>query len=283
MSQFVTIAYPDAGEPLLAWAVERHRRGGHESDQSSLDLERSLAGRDSQRSGAGLAPRRARAFRRRDWRSVLSLVLPSLLPLLLSPGRRSAGRAADVYRARGCASCAGAAGYLVLLRRIQDLLSVRQGMPRRLAARDAAAGARRLTQVTSIMKLLRISPLLIGVLLRGACVSMPKGPSVMVLPGSGKSFDQFHYDDVECRNFAEFQVGGKSSEDIAAESAAKSAVVGTAIGAAAGAALGGRSGAAAGAGGGLLPRPAAGARGRATTTVGTQRRTCLARLPASLP
>src|SRR5258708_1703260 len=90
------------------------------------------------------------------------------------------------------------------------------------------------------MKLLRISPLLMGVLLLGACVSMPKGPSVMVYPGSGKSFDQFRFDDVECRNFAEFQVGGKSSEDIAAESAAKSAVVGTAIGPAAGAALGAR-------------------------------------------
>src|SRR5258708_10116255 len=118
------------------------------------------------------------------------------------------------------------------------------------------------------MKLLRISPLLMGALLLGACVSMPKGPSVMVLPGSGKSFDQFRYDDVECRNFAEFQVGGKSSEDIAAESAAKSAVVGTAIGAAAGAALGGRSGAAAGAGGGRLFCPAAGGGARAKTPHG---------------
>ncbi len=122
------------------------------------------------------------------------------------------------------------------------------------------------------MKLLRISPLLIGALLLGACVSMPKGPSVMVLPGSGKSFDQFRYDDVECRNFAEFQVGGKSSEDIAAESAAKSAVVGTAIGAAAGAALGGRSGAAAGAGGGLLLGSAAGAGAGETSAYGLQRR-----------
>ena len=122
------------------------------------------------------------------------------------------------------------------------------------------------------MKLLRISPLLIGVLLLGACVSMPKGPSVMVYPGSGKSFDQFRFDDVECRNFAEFQVGGKSSEDIAAESAAKSAVVGTAIGAAAGAALGGRSGAAAGAGGGLLLGSAAGAGAGETSAHGLQQR-----------
>src|SRR5258706_15756383 len=108
------------------------------------------------------------------------------------------------------------------------------------------------------MKLLRISPLLIGVLLLGACVSMPKGPSVMVLPGSGKSFDQFRYDDVECRQFADFQIGGSSPSDAAADSAAKSAVVGTAIGAVAGAALGGRRGAGAGAGGGPLLGPAAG-------------------------
>src|SRR5229473_1531710 len=100
------------------------------------------------------------------------------------------------------------------------------------------------------MKLLRISPLLMGAILLSACVSMPKGPSVMVLPGSGKSFDQFRYDDVECRQFADFQIGGSSPSEAAADSAAKSAVVGTAIGAAAGAALGGRSGAAAGAGAG---------------------------------
>src|SRR5258706_16285480 len=115
------------------------------------------------------------------------------------------------------------------------------------------------------MNLLRISTVSAASLLLVACVSMPKGPSVMVLPGSGKSFDQFRYDDVECRQFADFQVGGKSASDIAADSAAKSAVVGTAIGAAAGAALGGRSGAAAGAGGGPLIRSAAGARPREKT------------------
>src|ERR1700704_3796888 len=121
------------------------------------------------------------------------------------------------------------------------------------------------------MKLLRFSPLLLGVLL-GACVSMPKGPSVMVLPGTGKSFDQFRYDDVECREFANVQVGGASPSDIAADSAAKSAAVGTVIGAAAGAALGGRSGAAAGAGGGLLIGSAAGAGAGETSAYGLQRR-----------
>jgi len=122
------------------------------------------------------------------------------------------------------------------------------------------------------MNLIRISTVSAASLLLVACVSMPKGPSVMVLPGSGKSFDQFRYDDVECRQFADFQVGGKSASDIAADSAAKSAVVGTAIGAAAGAALGGRSGAAAGAGGGLLIGSAAGAGAGETSAYGLQRR-----------
>ncbi len=122
------------------------------------------------------------------------------------------------------------------------------------------------------MKLLRFSALLSGVLLLGACVSMPKGPSVMVLPGTGKSFDQFRYDDVECRQFADVQVGGASPSDIAADSAAKSAVVGTVVGAAAGAALGGRSGAATGAGGGLLIGSAAGAGAGETSAYGLQRR-----------
>lgn len=122
------------------------------------------------------------------------------------------------------------------------------------------------------MKLRRVSIVLSALLLLGACVSMPKGPSVMVLPGTAKSFDQFRYDDLECRNFADVQIGGTSPSNLAADSAARSAVVGTAIGAAAGAALGGRSGAAAGAGGGLLLGSAAGAGAGETSAYGLQRR-----------
>ncbi|HMH18139.1 MAG TPA: hypothetical protein VK572_08330 [Burkholderiales bacterium] len=122
------------------------------------------------------------------------------------------------------------------------------------------------------MNLPRFSLLLPGVLLLGACVSMPSGPSVMVLPGSGKSFDQFRYDDADCRQFANVQVGGASASDAAADSFAKSAAVGTVVGAAAGAALGGRSGAAVGAGGGLLLGSAAGAGAADTSSYGLQRR-----------
>src|SRR5882672_9404727 len=122
------------------------------------------------------------------------------------------------------------------------------------------------------MNLLRVSTVLAASLLLVACVSMPKGPSVMVLPGTGKSFDQFRYDDVECRQFADVQIGGTSPSDAAADSVAKSAAVGTVVGAAAGAALGGRSGAAAGAGGGLLIGSAAGAGAGETSAHGLQRR-----------
>src|SRR5258708_32196249 len=109
------------------------------------------------------------------------------------------------------------------------------------------------------MNLLRFSPVLAAALLLGACVSVPSGPSVMVLPGTGKNFDQFRADDMDCRQFAYSQVGGTDANQVASESAVRSAAVGTVIGAAAGAAIGGRSGAAVGAGGGRLVRAPAGA------------------------
>ncbi len=123
-----------------------------------------------------------------------------------------------------------------------------------------------------IMGLLRFSPVLTAALLLGACVTVPSGPSVMVLPGTGKSFDQFRADDMDCRQFANFQVGGTDANQVASESAMKSAAVGTIVGAAAGAAIGGRSGAAAGAGGGLLLGSAAGAGAAETSAYGVQRR-----------
>ncbi len=85
---------------------------------------------------------------------------------------------------------------------------------------------------------------LAALLLLGGCVSMPSGPGVMVLPGTGKSFDQFRADDMECRQFAGNQVGGSTPDSAAEASGLKSA----AVGAAAGAIIGGRSGAATGAG-----------------------------------
>jgi hypothetical protein len=98
-----------------------------------------------------------------------------------------------------------------------------------------------------------------ALLLLGGCVSMPSGPGVMVLPGTGKSFDQFRADDMECRQFASNQVGGGTPDNAAENSGLKSAAVGTAVGALAGAIVGGHQGAAAGAGAGLIIGGASGA------------------------
>src|ERR1700679_1871626 len=67
----------------------------------------------------------------------------------------------------------------------------------------------------------------------GACSVMPPGPSVMALPGSGKTFAQFRADDNSCRQFALQQVGGTTTNQAATNSAAGNAVVGTGRGAAA--------------------------------------------------
>src|SRR3990172_7924543 len=75
-----------------------------------------------------------------------------------------------------------------------------------------------------------------AVLLLGACATLPpSGPSVMVLPGSGKNFDQFRADDYECRNFASAQTGA-TPEQAQVDSGVKSAAIGTAVAAGAGAA-----------------------------------------------
>jgi YmgG-like glycine-zipper protein len=90
-----------------------------------------------------------------------------------------------------------------------------------------------------------------ALLLAGCATPPPAGPGILVLPGTGKNFDQFRFDDQECRGFAHAQVGGRTAEQAANDSAARSAVVGTVIGAAAGGLIGGTEGAAVGAGLGL--------------------------------
>ena len=92
---------------------------------------------------------------------------------------------------------------------------------------------------------------LLALLALAGCASAPSGPGVLVLPGSGKSFDRFRADESDCRQYASAQVGGTSANQAANSAAVGSAAVGTAIGAVAGAALGGQQGAAVGAGMGL--------------------------------
>jgi hypothetical protein len=98
-------------------------------------------------------------------------------------------------------------------------------------------------------KKILVSAALVGGL--AGCVSVPDGPSVMVLPGDGKNFEQFRGDDYECRQFAHYQIGGKTADQAAANSGIETAAVGTVVGAAAGAAINGGQGAGVGAGAGL--------------------------------
>jgi hypothetical protein len=107
-------------------------------------------------------------------------------------------------------------------------------------------------------KLLRLSPLA-ALLLLGACATIPTGPSVMVMPGTGKSFDQFRADDADCRQYALSQIGGASANDAAVAKGVTSAAIGAGIGALAGAAMGGHESAGVGAGMGLLAGSAIGA------------------------
>lgn len=106
----------------------------------------------------------------------------------------------------------------------------------------------------------------------GACATVPSGPSVLVLPGTGRSFDQFRADDMECRQYATYQSGGQSGQAVSDDSALRSAALGTAVGAVAGAAIGGSRGAGVGAGSGLLIGTAAGSGSGQVSAQGSQRR-----------
>lgn len=119
---------------------------------------------------------------------------------------------------------------------------------------------------------------LAGTLSLGACaVAPPTGPSVMALPGKGKSFAQFQQDDMACRQYASAQIGYGSPTQAANDSAVSSAVAGTVIGAAAGAVLGAAAGnpaagAAIGAGSGLFVGGASGADAAAFSAGSLQQR-----------
>ena len=99
---------------------------------------------------------------------------------------------------------------------------------------------------------LRLSSVLAVVLVLSACTSVPTGPSMLALPGTGKSFNQFLFDEADCRQYASAQVGGRTANEAAADSGVGSAVAGTSIGTKEGALLGEHNSAGVGAGSGLL-------------------------------
>ena len=87
-------------------------------------------------------------------------------------------------------------------------------------------------------------------LLLAACAQTPMGPTVQVMPGPGKPFDQFQTDQVVCKQFAEQSVSGQAQN--ANVRGVGAAALTTVLGAGLGAAIGGGHGAAIGAAGGAL-------------------------------
>src|SRR5262245_12125506 len=109
--------------------------------------------------------------------------------------------------------------------------------------------------------------------LAGCATPPPAGPSVMVLPGTGKSWEEFRHDDHDCRGFAFVQSGAEGADQAARDSSVNSAAVGAVVGAAAGAALGGNSqGALAGAGLGTATGAMVGSSSAAQGSYSVQRR-----------
>lgn len=76
----------------------------------------------------------------------------------------------------------------------------------------------------------------VAVILAG-CAQTPMGPMVQVMPGPGKSFDQFQADNASCKNYAAGQVQGQA--EAANQQAVGAGVVSTVVGAGLGAAVGG--------------------------------------------
>ena len=122
------------------------------------------------------------------------------------------------------------------------------------------------------MRRMRVPMAFISTALLSACTTLPTGPSLMSLPGTGKSFNEFLADDSDCREFAFYQVGGTTANETATQSAVTSAVVGTAVGAGAGALIGGQQGAGVGAGAGLLVGSLAGSGAAQASAYELQRR-----------
>src|SRR6266508_3640224 len=88
---------------------------------------------------------------------------------------------------------------------------------------------------------LRVVVVGLVVLLSAGCVSVPTGPTVMVMPGPDKSFDQFQTDDAVCRQWALQQAGGQPQTAFA-QGTATGAAIGTVVGAGLGAAIGAAAG-----------------------------------------
>ncbi|MGR9013662.1 MAG: hypothetical protein ACU83U_08460 [Gammaproteobacteria bacterium] len=54
--------------------------------------------------------------------------------------------------------------------------------------------------------MLQILTFIISIFLLNACSTVPSTPSVLVLPGTGKNFEQFRNDDLRCRQLVHVDI-----------------------------------------------------------------------------
>lgn len=118
----------------------------------------------------------------------------------------------------------------------------------------------------------KILSMMLGAMLVG-CASIPTGPSVAVMPGAGKPFDQFQMDNAICKDFAQQQIGVNPNQ-VARDQVLTGAATGAAIGAVSGALMGhGSPGATQSmAGAGVIVGSAAGANSANASGMNLQRR-----------
>jgi outer membrane lipoprotein SlyB len=122
----------------------------------------------------------------------------------------------------------------------------------------------------------RLSVLLLPVALGACTVVRPEGPSVLALPAQGRDLASFNAQEVNCRSYADSQIGPNEAAR-GTDAAVGTAAVGTAVGAVAGALIGSASGnagagAAVGAGSGLVAGSAIGAGGAQASSADLQAR-----------
>ncbi len=89
-----------------------------------------------------------------------------------------------------------------------------------------------------IRSIVTVSVLGAPLVLAACAVAPPSGPTVMALPGQGRSLTAFQQDDVSCRGYAGMRTNYQQPGQAGANGAIGGAGIGTALGAAAGAALG---------------------------------------------
>jgi len=114
----------------------------------------------------------------------------------------------------------------------------------------------------------RLAGVMVAVLTVAACAPQTMAPTVPVMPGQGKPFDQFANDQATCEAYANQQIAPLTQQ--ANNNGLGTALLGTALGAGLGAAIGGGRGAAIGAASGAVVGTSMGASSSARAGMGIQ-------------